>query len=304
MATKSLINPPYGNKNERDNACDQQANHMNYHLLGSSTLTTFHTLSSFYLTVFFDNWDTDMKIRITPINGKYHCPHEDCNAEYDATMADSIRRHYKRKHGCENTISVHIPVSLSIEQKRVRQQAYALKAKQKKHGRRARRRQTKKQSDYISAEDAEKHGAFESRNPNLEYRRSNIEGAGNGIFALRDFSPGDIATWVSGEKSQTRLDDKSYTIGLSSSDFLHGLRVPIKGKGLGSFINREERNQPKMRKNCSFIECPKEKHDIYIEVTQPIKSGRELYTTYSHGYRIKKKNLLRFENLHFHCHNQ
>ena len=85
--------------------------------------------------------------------------------------------------------------------------------------------------------------------------------------------------------------DHSYSkpTSISQSDFLHGLRVPIKGKGLGSFINREERNQPKMRKNCSFIECPKEKHDIYIEVTQPIKSGRELYTTYSHGYRIKKK---------------
>ena len=111
-----------------------------------------------------------------------------------------------------------------------------------------------------------------------------------GIFALEDLEEGDYVSWVSGHKSTTIPDDYSYTISMENGFVFNGIKTPIEGEGMASFVNREERTLPRSRKNCFIARCFGEKHELYLEIIKPIKAGQELFTTYSRGYRIKKKD--------------
>ncbi len=220
-------------------------------------------------------------VPVTVINDQYPCPYDTCIASYPKDKLNSFRRHCKRNHGLSITIK---DPPLTIEEKRIRQRRYTAKhrAKNKKN---TRKRKHVRRALY-DAEDAEERGSYKCRRPLLEYKQSNIPNAGNGIFALEDLFPGDVVTWVSGKVIDFPTADKSYTI-IFRDKYIDGLHYPELGKGLGSFINREERNMSKSRKNCEFVEYEKDQK-IYIEITSRIKPGKELYITYGRGYRLKK----------------
>ncbi|CAK4723659.1 unnamed protein product, partial [Aphanomyces euteiches] len=70
--------------------------------------------------------------------------------------------------------------------------------------------------------------------------------------------------------------------------YMEGINVPKIGKGVGSFINREERGNSLTRKNCEFEYTPGGARKLWTVVTKKIKQGQELFTTYSRGIRFTR----------------
>ncbi|KAF1786216.1 hypothetical protein GQ600_27398 [Phytophthora cactorum] len=105
--------------------------------------------------------------------------------------------------------------------------------------------------DLLSYTDADVRGVYNAENPILEYGKSLIPNAGNGIFATQDLYKGDVVTWYAGEIDLAPADDAEYTIKLCDI-YLNGIRVPEDREGLGSFINREDREEG-LSKNCEFV---------------------------------------------------
>lgn len=215
----------------------------------------------------------------------YKCEYENCSAKY--SKLNSLRQHAKRSHSVK--ISVLKRKCVSLEQKRLKQREYTSRHREKKRmEKRSRRLRRKTLYSRFGTEEANRYGVFGCRTPLLEYKLSKIEGAGNGVFALYNFQAGDIVSWFSGSAEATKIDDGSYSIAMSNGLVMNCIQTPIKGQGMGSFINREDRSLSKSRKNCAIIECLNEKHRLYLEIINPVKQGDELYTTYSRGYRICK----------------
>ncbi|KAF1313887.1 hypothetical protein FI667_g8957, partial [Globisporangium splendens] len=215
-----------------------------------------------------------MAVLVFTTDNKYVCPQEGCSIAYD--KLNSLRQHCKRHHGATVTLRAQ---KTCIEEKRRRQREYTARYREKKN---AARRPVKKHYSYTGVDDANEHGVFGCRSPLLAYRQSNIEGAGNGVFALQDFQPGDIVTWYSGEKTASIPDDPSYAIDVRSG-FLDGIRSPKQGEGLASFVNREERTKPKCRKNCTIIKCPGEKHSLYLEPRTRDQAHASIFHVLAHS---------------------
>ena len=70
----------------------------------------------------------------------------------------------------------------------------------------------------------------------------------------------------------------------SEKRHLDGIRAPEPNKGLGSFINREDRSKG-IRMNCRLVRFSPS-YAVYARATKTIKKGTELVTVYSKGYRI------------------
>ena len=224
------------------------------------------------------------KVKAEMIDFAYLCPHNGCQLGY--ANPNSLRRHCERVH--EMKITIHEKKIISDEERRLRQARYSRKYRMKKQLEKRPRRQIKKKMyNNLDTEDADERGVYGCERPLLEYKQSLIEGAGNGIFALDQFNAGDIVTWFACETNDNNKC-KAYSLKLNDGRIFSSIKIPEVGKGMASFINREERTMARSRKNCNIIECPNEKNKLYIEVTKKIKVGEELYTTYSRGYRIKK----------------
>ena len=224
-----------------------------------------------------------MKIFVVPVNCNYHCPADECLDKFE--KINSLRKHCQRNH--EFSVVTYKKKVKSIQETRQRQRGYTASYRsRKKKDRRLRVR--KKFHTTLTIEDANERGFLGCEDPIVEYRQSLIEGAGIGVFALEELQPGDFVTWISGYESIHKPDDYSYTIYTKNGKMFNGIKTPIEGEGLGSFVNREQRTMPKARKNCVIVECFGERHKIYIEVVKSIKAGQELYTIYDRGYRIKK----------------
>lgn len=132
-------------------------------------------------------------------------------------------------------------------------------------------------------------GAYKSENPLVEYKKSEIPGAGNGIFACVNLKKDDCVTTLSGSIHNSAPCDREYAMEISPGVFFIGIRSPIVGEGLGSFINKEIRaSGSKTRKNCICVRH-RGTQLLVIKVIKKVKKGCELYMTYSHGYRIKRK---------------
>lgn len=215
------------------------------------------------------------------VDGKHICPIEECHASYPKLK--SLQKHSQRAHNRRVTVAA---AQVSIEERRARQRRYTATYRNK-HKKRTRSVKSKYRRAPFDIEDADLRGLHLCADPLLEYKESAIPNAGNGLFAREVLLPGDIVTWYSGDRSKDPASDPSYTIAVDGG-YVNGITVPIQDQGLGSFINRECRNLPKCRKNCVFVECPGADHPLYVEVITKIKPGAELYTTYSHGYRIPK----------------
>jgi len=219
---------------------------------------------------------------VSIIEGKWRCPLAECDASY--AILKSLRAHCQRKHQLLLEVK-RDRVEVTPEERRARQREYTAKFRAK-HAKRIRAARSKLQRSLFDTDDADKRGTYQCREALVEYKQSRIPNAGNGLFARQVLMPGDVVTWYSGQRSQTPIDDKSYTIEIESG-YLIGIQIPKRKQGLGSFINREDRALPNARKNCEFAEYPGTAHYLYAEVTRKIKEGDELYVTYSRGYRIK-----------------
>ncbi len=209
------------------------------------------------------------------IDNQYHCPYSECWKAYPAFS--SLRTHRDRQHPKLSITKIH-PKTPEEIQKRARE--YQQKSRQKKKMRRA----------SFTLHDAKTRGTFSADGALLEYKKSRIPDAGNGVFAAVDLCNNDIVTVMSGKRIRHPPKNPEYAIQLEDTLYLDGIRKPRKGKGLGSFINKEVRmkGMTKMRKNCEVIYDGIERVAM-IKVLKKIKAGEELYSTYSRGYRIQSK---------------
>ena len=111
-----------------------------------------------------------------------------------------------------------------------------------------------------------------------DVRASNIHG--NGLFAKSNLKKNTILTYYDGEmidwKEAKARADKSYIKSLSHGHCaIDGLRVPIIGKGAGSFVNHS---------NCpnAFYHVI---HDIiWIKLKKHVECGEEIFVSYGNSY--------------------
>ncbi|ETI53789.1 hypothetical protein F443_03312 [Phytophthora nicotianae P1569] len=94
--------------------------------------------------------------------------------------------------------------------------------------------------------DADADSVYGNASSPVMYREFSIPGAGYGVFAAEDLEPGDIVTWYSGDLMNSEPSDKIYVTAISGG-FINGLRKPVKGEGLASFVNRETRDMSMQR---------------------------------------------------------
>lgn len=228
-------------------------------------------------------------LQVQASNGWIYCPVDGCDFKCDDSKLSTLRVHAKRKHEVKITLREVMTPDEKIEHRRkqLRMAAATFRQRHRKHTRE--RRSTRIFQPILSdQEDALAHGKYKCNSPFVEYKKSRIENAGNGLFASCDFKKGDFITYMSGNLVSERPIDSSYTLQVGNA-FLDGLRIPKKGKGMGSFINREDRKVRNARKNCEFyIEEIGRKFTVYIRVIKDVKAGDELYLTYGRGFRITK----------------
>lgn len=118
----------------------------------------------------------------------------------------------------------------------------------------------------------------------LEVRASTIAGAGNGLFADRDFVRNEIVTKYDGPIAMVPAtlppkEEMSHWASLIPRHWVvQGLRSPIAGRGGGSFINHVA-----SRANTEFVKNNQAGHafyGIYIKARRAIKKGEEIFLTY------------------------
>jgi hypothetical protein len=190
---------------------------------------------------------------------------------------NSLQKHADRTH----QVRVKKKTKMSNEERKQRQGAALRKHRAKKQEEKLALKREQQPRALFTVKDARERGHFQCLQPLLDVKQSTIDGAGNGLFAVVDFVPGDIVTWLSGRKTKKEPKDPSYAIAVEDF-FLDAIRKPSKGKGLGSFVNREVRHTSK-RKNCRLVE---EDDVIWVQMAKKVRSGEELFCTYGRGYRI------------------
>ena len=93
---------------------------------------------------------------------------------------------------------------------------------------------------------------------NFAIKKSNIKGAGQGVFATKSFSKGDYITYYDGQiisnkeaQRREKLEEHSHfkTV-LSGMLVISGLTMPAKGRGAASFVNADRRAEC----NTEFIQ--------------------------------------------------
>lgn len=210
---------------------------------------------------------------------KLECP----ECMYTCSVQKTIREHCRRVHGMGATFKV----KATVEELRSRQRGYERKfcAKQT-----ARIRVAKSLNDRMdfNTTDADTRGVYQAADPIVCYGPSSITGAGSGVFACVPLRDGDVVTRCEGDITVKKPSDPEYAIQVDSGTFFDAIRRPIVGKGIASFVNRESRDtstNPRCYKNCEIVSIGQ---SLYVQVTKNIPKGRELFTTYSRGYRLKK----------------
>ncbi|RHZ09080.1 hypothetical protein DYB31_005850 [Aphanomyces astaci] len=213
-------------------------------------------------------------------DGLFYCPR--CTVHYVNERA--FRAHCKTKHGLKVTLFK----KKSIEEKKA-------KARQRKQQRKATREALQamagktfrlKQRALFTFAVARVRGAYQAANPIVKIDDSTVPGAGRGLFANVDLSAGDICTVYDGEKVYEEPTDHEYACQLgvvTTKSWLMGLKDPVAGRGLGSFVNRETRGRSGCLKNCQLMRSG---NAICIKILKSVKAGKELFAAYGRGYRL------------------
>ena len=116
----------------------------------------------------------------------------------------------------------------------------------------------------------------------LEVRASQIEEAGNGLFAGRTFTAGELICVYSGRemglREAMRCTDTTYVMGG------FGINVHIDAKDMPHVLARYiNDNFDKSCVNCKFVKLKREKKALVV-ATKAIFRGEELYASYGDGY--------------------
>ncbi|KAG9403375.1 hypothetical protein AC1031_006021 [Aphanomyces cochlioides] len=200
------------------------------------------------------------------IDDQYQCPN--CDKFYK--ILQSLRTHCYRKHN----ITVLKTAKQSFEGRR-------RKGKEKLKAKRIAERKKKQETRQLmeqsrrsrTVHDAAAHGVHMCEKPIVEYRQSKIPDAGKGIFAVENLFEGDIVTKYEGKIVETLSRGPDYAVAIAGTKkFIDGIRSPIPGKGLCSFINRESREKGYQRKNCDLYQ---DGNKVYAIMTKSIKAGDE-----------------------------
>ena len=132
----------------------------------------------------------------------------------------------------------------------------------------------------------------------VEVKKSNIEGAGLGLFALRDFKSRKLITRYQpdpkhhGDQVSISLDEAYQMASQTHIVCKEGVRVagittPINGLGGGSFAN--DPNDPRQFPYNAEAWCPTNKlGQLWLRVKPgcTIKAGQEVYWSYGKGRRV------------------
>jgi len=176
---------------------------------------------------------------------------------------------------------------------------------EKQRQRREEQKQSARRRDIYTIDDISEIGIFFSESKEMQLQSGSAiylenQGAktfgGYGVFASEKLYVGDVITKYEGTISDfDSIDDKNYAIQLGNTNqYLNGIKKPILGKGLGSFINKEVRKHvvedefeiwywgENTRKNVEFIRYGK---DVYVEVCRDVKPHSQLFGVYQKGYR-------------------
>ncbi|CAK4706355.1 unnamed protein product, partial [Aphanomyces euteiches] len=137
----------------------------------------------------------------------------------------------------------------------------------------------------LSLRDARKRGCYGATKPIVVSGQSKIERARAGVFACVDLFPGDVVTMYDGEVVFQVSQEPSYALRYAFGATPAWIGDPQEfqnGKGVGSFVNRAER-EAHFYKNCDYIQ---DGNTLAIKITKRVKAGEELFTTYSRSYRL------------------
>ncbi len=119
-------------------------------------------------------------------------------------------------------------------------------------------------------------------------KKSSIENAGLGLFALVNFEENDIITEYKGKRINneevlklTNTNNFYYIAQLNSTISIDGKRCKLKNKiGLGSMIN-DNRQEP----NCQLYAVEKNKKlRLFVIAIRNIKSNEEFFLNYGQKY--------------------
>ena len=169
-------------------------------------------------------------------DGQYTCP--ECAALYK--MSNSIRMHCLRKHKMAIRFTSLVPVEIKKQNERIR----LARAQDKRKAVRLLIRLFKAAPPLclFSLRDAKKCGCYEAATPIVVTAPSTIQCAG--VFACVDLRAGDIVTTYDGDIVFQVPQEPSYAIMYdvgATPAWIGGLREHQKGKGIGSFVNRADR---------------------------------------------------------------
>jgi len=124
----------------------------------------------------------------------------------------------------------------------------------------------------------------------IELRSS--PGRGQGLYALRDFEPGELVAQYSGVRATYAEFQRAWEHGVTSGDYLFESRVGEGGEGqqfvdatrdrgcaLGRFVNHSVR-----KKNTDLVSLPLLSGVEYVQTTRLVKAGEEFFTDYGTDY--------------------
>ncbi|KAF0708062.1 hypothetical protein AaE_013370 [Aphanomyces astaci] len=129
-------------------------------------------------------------------------------------------------------------------------------------------------------------GAYHAASPIVKIDDSMVPGAGRGLFANVHLPTGDICTVYDGENVYQEPTDHEYACQLgvvTTKSWLMGLKDPVDGRGLGSFVNRETRGRSGCLKNCQLTRSG---NAICIKILKYVKANKDLFAVYGLGYRL------------------
>ena len=103
---------------------------------------------------------------------------------------------------------------------------------------------------------------------------------GNGLFAVDDIAKNALVTFYDGELldwgEAKRRPDPSYMRSIATFySAVDGLRIPVEGRGMGSFANHSKRPNAKY-----FVR----NDTCYIKLLVDVRGGEEILVNYGSGY--------------------
>ena len=123
------------------------------------------------------------------------------------------------------------------------------------------------------------NGIYGGRFVAIKRSQQNNGDSGRGVFAKKEFRKDDFITFVDGTINSSR-SSLQYSMILGDGKYLNGIDKVQKNCGLGSFINRVDKNQDP---NVCFTQIGSK---VFVQALRRIVIGQELVVRYGKSYKI------------------